>query len=344
MGSCHPALKQHIGSAVARDELIFKKSLRVQMDALVLGPLRHLQVCSQQSGMTLDLPYAILIDGLDECKGERCQRELLSVIGLGLLVPDLPFRIFLASRPEMAIRTALEPGGLLHGRANHLQLSDKYYAGKDMCRYLRKRLQDLSLRVGNPNWFTEKDIDTLVEGASGQFIYVATAFKYISEPRGSPPDRLRIVLTWKPQDANPARPFETLDILYTNILLNAKEAYEAVDTHHGRDFLVLFRIYQINNYPDITVPNSGINVSVEALGELLGLEGNAAEILISDLHSLVALQGDSLRPWHKSFYDFLDEETRAKSFFVPRDHAYAHLAKCAMQYITQYPLKPYLGM
>jgi hypothetical protein len=242
----------------------------------------------------------------------------------------------------MAIRTALDAGGDLHGVANHLQLSDKYYAGKDMCRYLRKRLQGLSSRIGDPQWFTEQDINSLVDAASGQFVYVATAFKYISEPRGFPPDRLRIVLTWTPGEARPARPFEVLDRLYTNILLNAKEAYEAVDTHHGRDFLMLFRIYQLNNYPDTSlVPQSGANIDIAVLGSLLGLERNAAEILISDLHSLVTIQGRSLHQWHKSFYDFLDEETRAKDLFVPRGHAYAHLAKCAMQQIMKLPLEPY---
>ncbi|RXW15233.1 hypothetical protein EST38_g10623 [Candolleomyces aberdarensis] len=116
-----------------------------------------------------------------------------------------------------------------------------------MCRYLRKRFAALSPRVGIPQWFTENDINTLVEAGSGQFVYVATVFNYISEPRGSPVDRLRIVLPWTPHKRQVARPFEALDRLYTNILLAAKEAYESIDTHRERNFLVHLRIYQLNS-------------------------------------------------------------------------------------------------
>ncbi|RXW12679.1 hypothetical protein EST38_g13175 [Candolleomyces aberdarensis] len=303
------------------------------MDTLIVRPFR----CLRERG-DFDLttfPYAILIDGLDECKGEARQAELLTAIRLCLLTTDLPFCIFLASRPEMAIRTALDPGGHLQAVANHLPLSDKYYAAKDMCRYLRKRFQDLSPRVGNPQWFTEKDIDVLAEAASGQFVYVATAFNYISEPRGSPADRLKIVLTWTPHEGQAACPFEALDRLYTNILLAAKEAYEAVDTHRGNDFLILLRIYQLNS---AHAHFDGIQPDI--LHSLLELESNAAEILISDLHSLVTLEAGSRLSWyHKSFGDFWGEKSRSKDLFVPRPRLCAHVARYYMQFIIKIPLE-----
>ncbi|RXW14463.1 hypothetical protein EST38_g11393 [Candolleomyces aberdarensis] len=333
VGSRNLSLKHLISAVVAQDPFIFRKSLQTQMDTLIVGPFRKFRDCADLDINTF--PSAILIDGLDECKGEALQAELLTAIRLALLADDLPFRIFIASRPEMAIRTALEPGGHLHGVAIHLPLSDKYYAAKDMCRYLQRRFHGLSPRVGDPLWFTEKDINTLVKAASGQFIYVATAFKYISEPRGSPMDRLKIVLTWTPHGGQMARPFEALDRLYTNILLNAKEAYEAVDTHRGRDFLLLFRIYQLNSSQDLS-----FTVSPDILNSVLDLESNATQILISDLRSLVTLEcGSRLREYHKSFYDFLDEDSRAKDLFVPIAHVYAHLAKCQMQNIMKYTLE-----
>ncbi|RXW11728.1 hypothetical protein EST38_g14127, partial [Candolleomyces aberdarensis] len=245
VGSRNPALKQFISATVAENSLIFTKSLKTQMDTLIVRPFRRLRERGDLDLTTF--PYAILIDGLDECKEEARQAELLTAIRLCLLATDLPFRIFLASRPEIAIRGALGPGGHLHRVANHLPLSDKYYAAKDMCRYLRRRFQELSPRVGNPQWFTEQNINILAEAASGQFVYVSTAFNYISEPRGSPAERLKIILTWTPHEGQVARPFEALDRLYTNILLAAKEAYEAVDTHRGSDFLILLRIYQLNS-------------------------------------------------------------------------------------------------
>jgi hypothetical protein len=292
------------------------------------------------------LPYVILIDGLDEGRGEDRQAELLKAIRRCLLVDDLPFRIFVASRPELAIHSALQPGGLLRGMAYHIQLSDKYDATADMRRYLRRRFEDIGLRINNPNWFSESDIETLVQAGSGQFIYVATVYKYISTPRASPAARLKIVLTWTPREGQATRPFEVLDKLYTNILLDAKNAYEAVDSHHGRDFLLLFRTYHM----EITGLKLHARIALSAgfaadvLSVLLSLEPQGEETLISDLRCLVAFKPGGgpeklrLHLYHKSFSDFLEEPSRAKDLFVPESRVYTHLAKCFMQHIIKCPL------
>ncbi|RXW19729.1 hypothetical protein EST38_g6121 [Candolleomyces aberdarensis] len=336
LGRRSPGVKRLIKAAVEEDPLIFSQSLRDQMATLVMGPFERLG----SEGLDFStVPYTILIDGLDECRGEDSQAELLTAIKECLLFDHLPFRIFIASRPEWAIRTALAPGGHLHALAYHIQLSDKYDASGDMCRYLQRRFHALTSRTGNPQWFTQRDIDTLVEAASGQFVYVAVAFNYISERRASPAERLKIILTWTPHVGQIARPFEALDALYTNILLAAKKAYEAVDTHHGRDFLVLFRAHHINisgfQIHDITV-----GPSVELFSVLwLGLEAGAERGLFSDLRSLVTLEryadgNHSLRLYHKSFSDFLEGEIRAKDLFVPEARVHKHIAKCFMQRIT----------
>jgi hypothetical protein len=224
--------------------------------------------------------------------------------------------------------------------AYHIQLSDKYDATADMRRYLQRRFGDIGLRINNPNWFSEDDVETLVQAGSGQFIYVATVYKYISEPRASPAARLKAVLTWTPHAGQVAKPFEVLDKLYSNILLAAKDTYEAVDTHHGRDFLLLLRAHHVN------IKGFDIDIKMypaDLLSSLLNLEPQAEEALISDLRSLVALEPDEnsylrLRLYHKSFTDFLEEPSRAKDLFVPESRVYTHLAKCCMQYIIECPL------
>ncbi|RXW17734.1 hypothetical protein EST38_g8120 [Candolleomyces aberdarensis] len=289
------------------------------------------------------LPYVILIDGLDECTGEDRQAELLTAVKEGLLVNGLPFRIFIASRPEWAIRTALEPGGHLRNVAYHIQLSDNYDASSDMRRYLQRRFEDIGLRIGNSHWFTEDNIETLVTAASGQFVYVATVFKYISERRASPAGRLKIVLDWTPHEGQKARPFECLDRLYANILLAAKNAYEAVDTHSGHDFLLLFNAHHLNAIGIPTSSTSWLKLSADSFSVMLGLEAGAQDNLVTDLRSLVTLEMDmrqssSLRMYHKSFSDFLEEESRAKDLFVPKSRIYTHLAMCCLQNIVKCPL------
>ncbi|RXW19916.1 hypothetical protein EST38_g5944 [Candolleomyces aberdarensis] len=336
-------LRRWINGIVDAQPLIFSQSLQTQMDTLIVGPLRHFREMEANMNLDLDsLPYAILIDGLDECKGEDCQAELLAAIRHSLLADDLPFRIFIASRPEWAIRTALAPGGDLHALAYHIQLSDHYDATEDMRRYLRRRFQDIGLRIGNSQWFTEGNIDTLVRAGSGQFIYVATVFKYISERRASPVHRLKTVLNWTPHEGQAARPFETLDILYASILSAAKEAYEAVDTHSGRNFCLLFKIYHFAAAESLFL-RQWSSFLLDTLTSVLGLEDDGAEILFSDLRSLVALERDGegqlvLRHYHKSFPDFLNQRSRAKDLFVPQACVRAHLAKSCMQRIVECPL------
>jgi hypothetical protein len=157
-------------------------------------------------------------------------------------------------------------------------------------------------------------------------------YNYISEPRTSPEERLRIVLTWTPHEGQIARPFEALDRLYTNILLAAKGTYEAIDTHKGRDFLLLVRFYTLW---------CGEQANIHSA--LLDLGARAEEHIVSDLRSIVTIDTEEdgdvyLRPYHKSFSDFYREESRAKDLFVPESRVHAHSAKCSMQYIIKCPL------
>ncbi|RXW15603.1 hypothetical protein EST38_g10258 [Candolleomyces aberdarensis] len=356
LGLNHPFLQHTIAGAVKHNPLIFSQSLKTQMDVLVVRPFESLRRSKQSDISTF--PYAILIDGLDECTGEpstaadskhvntRCnaedrQAELLAAIKNSLLDSDLPFRIFIASRPEWAIRTALGTGGSFHKLAYHVQLSDKYDATEDMRRYLQRRFRDIGLKIGQPHWFTEGNIETLVRAASGQFVYVATVFKYVSERRASPVHRLKTVLNWTPDQGQVVKPFEVLDMLYTNILLNAKEAYEAIDTHHGRDFLLLFRIYQLDAMGwllSLFNPKFGHRIA----NAVLDLESNALEILTLDLRSLVYLKENELSTsclavYHKSLYDFMDQASRARELYIPKARVYTHLVKCCMERIIELP-------
>jgi hypothetical protein len=338
LGLKHPPLQSAVIAAVNNNPFILSWSIQSQMDALIVRPFKNLQ-----SNQVIDIktfPHVILIDGLDACMGEDQQAELLAAISHCILGNDLPF---IASRPELAIRSALEPGGHLHGEAYHIQLSDKYDASEDMNRFLQRRFKDIGLRINNPTWFAQNDVKALVEAASGQFFYVAAIYKYISQRRTSPEEMLKIVLNWTPHEHQGRRPFEVLDRLYTSVLLAAKQAYEGPDTHHGRDFLLVFRAHHINITGFDFLSGSSVRHPANHLSTLLHLEPRAEENLILDLRSLVTLEtgedGHSvLRLYHKSFSDFLEAPSRAKDLFVPRSRVAAHLAECCMRHIIECPL------
>ncbi|KAJ2932497.1 hypothetical protein H1R20_g4615, partial [Candolleomyces eurysporus] len=300
LGSSKPALREAISAAVTKDPLIFERSLKTQMNKLIVNPIEDLSRAIPNPELAA-LPYAILIDGVDECANEQRQAELLATIDDCLLQNDaLPFRVFITGRPEWAIRSALEVAGHLHQKAYHIQLSDQYDASGDIRRSLWRRLRDIGRRSGDPralspSWPSEEDIETLVINASGQFIYAATVIKFVSERRSSPVDRLQAVLTWTSEDR--AQPFATLDLLYTNIVSAAKEAYEAA--HPERDFLLLLRVYQMVQESQWITPPL---LHLPSLAKILDLEDEAHRWLITDLRAIVTttmVSSDKLKRWEK---------------------------------------------
>ncbi|KAJ2923213.1 hypothetical protein H1R20_g13882, partial [Candolleomyces eurysporus] len=335
IGLHNSALQDAIAKAVEKDPLIFGKKIKIQMDTLVVAPFKR--VCASGELDRNTFPHAILIDGLDECSGEENQAELLSTIKHCLLDNDLPFRIFLASRPEWAIRSTLDPDpeGYLYQLAYHIKLSDKYDATADIRRYLWRKLRDIGRRSRDRRghshlWPTQEDIEKLVVAASGQFIYAATVFKYVSERRSSPVDRLRTVVNWTPEAGQQTRPFEHLDMLYRNILSTAKEMYEAVDTNRGRDFLLLLRVHQMN-----ALRRCDIGMKAAHFDEIIGLDEGGHEDLCSDLHSLVFFQRKQMRFYHQSFSEFLDSEFRAQHLFVSETQVREYVTKSCLQKILQ---------
>ncbi|KAJ2933498.1 hypothetical protein H1R20_g3591, partial [Candolleomyces eurysporus] len=348
LGRHDPRLRDYIKEAVEEDPLIFTRTIRTQMDTLVVRPFKQLQ--ANAGFKTSSFPHAVLIDGLDECAGEERQAELLSTIKHCLLDNDLPFRIFIASRPEWAIRSALnaEIEGYLHPLAYHIQLSDKYDATDDIRRYLLWRLQGIGRRSHDPrarsqSWPTVEDIEKLVLAASGQFVYAATVVKYVSERRSSPVDRLQTVVDWTPEKGQLATPFAALDVLYAGILSAAKESYEAVDTNRGRNFLLLLRAHHINH--DFRVGSR--RWAAQEFDEILNLERNAHEVLISDLHSLALFHSNPSTPgflklhfYHRSFSEFLDSESRSKNLFITETQVKAYVSEGLVQVINEVSLEP----
>ncbi|KAJ2925909.1 hypothetical protein H1R20_g11186, partial [Candolleomyces eurysporus] len=348
LGQHDPRLREYITKAIEKDPPIFTRTTQTQMDTLVVRPFKQLQANGDYDPDSF--PHTVLIDGLDECSGEERQAELLSTIKHCLLDNDLPFRIFIASRPEWAIRSALnsETRGYLHPLAYHIQLSDKYDATDDIRRYLWRRLQDIGSRSHDPrgrswSWPRVEDIEKLVLAASGQFVYAATVVKYVSERRSSPVDRLQTVVDWTPKKGQLARPFEALDILYTSILSAAKESYEAVDTNQERNFLLLLRAHQINS--DFRV---GERWDAHEFDDILNLESNAYQVLVSDLHSLVVFHQDPcdsetfivMHFYHRSFSEFLDSEARSKNLFIPEIQVQAYVSEVVVQGINRVSLEP----
>ncbi|KAF6752965.1 hypothetical protein DFP72DRAFT_433149 [Ephemerocybe angulata] len=327
LGKRSGALRQMIGIAVEDDTLIFKQTLQTQIEQLILIPVARLPPAEADR-----LPYAILIDGLDECNEEDDQRALLHAIHDSFLQRQSPFRIFLTSRPEQAIFGALAPGGLLGSKwkVYLIRLSDDHDATSDIRLTVRRNLERIGRQRGcEPTWFTEEDVDSIVAAASGQYIYAATAIRYITQPRRPPVESLRAIRSIQsgtPHDGD--NPLAPLDSLYSLILTAAREAYEGIDTSMKRNFLLILRVY-------LAINTINLNLDIDRQDLLLGLGEGAFESLSCDIRSLLTTHSPGshgaettrIKVYHRSFLDFLNAPERAGALHIPK-------IQCA-EYITE---------
>ncbi|RXW23121.1 hypothetical protein EST38_g2754 [Candolleomyces aberdarensis] len=319
-----PALKNSVAQAMRDKPLLFKKNLRVQMEALILTPLRQVAVESK-------VPGVVLIDGLDECEAEQFfdshvasrtgksmerekgedQLEILQVLREAALDPAFPFRIVIASRPERVFREFFNNESHKSSFAPSLVLDEKYNPNADIILFLQAKFSEIRRRYKlSPSWPSPETLATLLDQASGQFIYAATVIRYITTSRhGSPQTLLDQVLKVKPSSGT--NPFSHLDAFYTHILQSASNTILAVKwlwIIKGEVTHDLF--FYLHHTPAAFIINL-----------LLQTDDGGAEYVLGDLHSLIDVPpsddlGTPYRPYHKSLYDFLGSEDRCGPIYV----------------------------
>ncbi|RXW13435.1 hypothetical protein EST38_g12418 [Candolleomyces aberdarensis] len=226
-------LQTAISTAVEKNTDVFEKNLHVQMEALVLSPLR--EVVRQPDGPGLH--GAIIIDGLDECEAEQYhdtagtgsqdkpvrtdaqdQLEILQVLQAASSDPSFPFRILIASRPERVFREFFDPENNPTPSAHKLDLNEDYNADADITLFLGAQFNLLRRRYHfPPSWPPPGTIQTLVENASGQFIYAATVIRFLEAGHREPPKALLDAILKMGTKVN-SNPLKRLDLLYSHIL------------------------------------------------------------------------------------------------------------------------------
>ncbi|RXW14353.1 hypothetical protein EST38_g11500 [Candolleomyces aberdarensis] len=225
----HKAMTQvtdRILSAVEHNPAVFDHKLEVQLDQLILEPLR---AC--QEGRSA-WPKVIIIDGLDECEAvqyhdeaqssaprrskEDDQIEILSVLKIAASDPDFPFRIVIASRPEHAIKRFF--ADVAKPLTRELFLDAKYNPDADMALFLESKFANIRRESRLPSSWPGEDVrQTLIANASGQFIYVATVGRFMEVSGGDPDELLKQVLRLPGFKAS-TDALAPLDALYTHIL------------------------------------------------------------------------------------------------------------------------------
>ncbi|KAF8195026.1 hypothetical protein BJ912DRAFT_163105 [Pholiota molesta] len=318
-----PEIRERIDLAIEEKPTIFSRALAVQMQVLVVEPLKSLQPSPT--------PIVVITDGLDECGPSReSPAHLLSALGSAISeLQHIPLLFVIASRPEFDIREAFS-GDLLSSLVKSLVLDDKYKPDEDIKLYLDDMFEEIHtqwLQLGGPLpavWPAKEDVDFLVSKASGQFIFAAAVKRFVKSPRHHPQARLRVFMGLSAPETE--TPFALLDALYLSILSSAA------------DIQKLLEIFTVVFFFDKTA--AGVTLTVKGIEALLGF---TIGTVLLDMHALVCVpldRGSELRIYHASLYDFFTDRSRSGMYYIDASLVDITLSRYCLRLIANYPHIP----
>ena len=304
----HAEFRSVLTSLIQSDPEIAYESLYDQMKRLIVQPLN-------ESGIST----VIVIDAVDECEDEEPASAILSV--LGRLVREIPkVKFLLTGRPESRISEGFRLPLLakmtdvfvLHGVESH-------QVGSDIRLFFKTNFSELvERRRGLEDWPTGEQLDQLCGRAAGLFIYAAATFKFLDNNKWDPRERLDTLLQSQKIGDREGR---SLDSLYTSILREAFGEKNLEDDAKTRSILGAV----------ILAANP---LSPSSIAMLLGFNAKGVPPLLSSVNSLLVLREDThhpVRPFHKSFPDFITDPARCtdpRFYISPPDHHVQLLMGC----------------
>ena len=289
----YPEFRSIFVPLVQSDPEIAYESLYGQMNRLIVQPL-----------MESAIPTVIMIDALDECKDDEPASAILSV--LGQFVTKIPkVKFFITGRPEPRIRDGFQLPLLV--RATDVFVLHEVEPNRvdnDIRLFFKQGFLELSRRRGLGAWPSEEQLDLLCERSSGLFVYAVAAIRFIDQKSKGPERRLDRLLQSPESSADVGKTkFKgnvTLDFLYMSIL---QEAFDDDDTENDPGVRPVLGAVVLAINP----------LSPSTIATILGFDVKDVFPLLLSAHSLLALRDDinhPVRPFHKSFSDFIIDPSR----------------------------------
>ena len=281
---------------VRLDPEIAHESLYNQMDKLIVQPL-------VKSGIST----IIVIDALDECKDEENASKILTV--LGQFVAKIPkVKFFLTGRPETRIREGIRLPSLVRATdvfALHEVEPDQ--VDHDVRLLFTNHFSGPgNSRRGLGGWPTEEQLDLLCKRATGLFVHAMATIRFINQVNKNPKRQLDRLLQSPEisvfEGKTKFRENATLDSLYSSIL---QQAFDDDDDpeHDLRARSVLGAVILAAN-----------PLSPATIAALLGFDIDDVFPHLLSMSSLLVFQEEDadfpVRPFHKSFPDFITDPVR----------------------------------
>ena len=295
----YPDFRSHFVSLLRTNPDVVHESLYSQMQKLIAKPLREARIST-----------VVVIDALDECKDNEPSSAILSV--LGRFVGDISkVKFFITGRPEPRIKTGFRLP-LLADSTDIFVLHDvqPLLIDSDIRMFLTHELSELGHRRELEEWPTKEHIDILCSRAAGLFVYAAATVRFLDSSIHLPQDQLDEILKVPGSTTHEGKTRldseTTLDSLYRSIL---QTAFSEEDP--GVDSKVRAVIGTV-----IMVVNP---LAPPAIAELIGLKPEEVKLYLGLVQSLLPLGEDPnqpVKPFHKSFPDFITDPARCNARFL----------------------------
>ncbi|KAJ8072304.1 hypothetical protein PM082_015863 [Marasmius tenuissimus] len=329
-----PSLRTFVDQQISRNPTLLDADLEHQFRELVVKPSLQMERSGIELGSAQKVPNLVIIDGLDECGDEDTQKHVLSTILSpyqqlpGSTVPSLKFLI--CSRPEAWIREAFDED--LGRLTKHIALNNAFQTDRDIKRYYMHEFEAIRtspkfarLRFPSP-WPSYTDLGRLVQKSSRQFVYAATAVKFVTTPYSNPLDQLRAILDYDPENERSDSPFPELDRLYHIIL--------SLNPNREKLLPVLAAIFIGPPYP---------SPSPEVIEFLLCLTPGEVDLTLRAMYSILWIGGgwDEIKVFHTSFSEFVQDRSRSGIFYFDRPVQTHFLARRWLQALSAEKLRRY---
>jgi NACHT domain len=292
-----PAFKSALRKAISADEGIVRRTQKAQWAALIQKPLSELLASSSPQRVLL------VIDAVDECGTDDDMSHIVELLLDARGINQTALRVFVTSRPEVAIRNGFDHDLDQHHLNLVLHQISEFVVRSDLFIFLRYHFTKIrQLRRLAVDWPGDANIHRLVAMSGNLFIWAATVCRFISKGGLLVKTRLSSILK---RSHNPGGPETALDRIYLMVLENAiggdltDEEKEEVSNHFRHTLGTIIALFA--------------PLSVVGLGSLLGVETEEIEQILADLHSILDIPSGTdypIRLHHPSFRDFLYDRSR----------------------------------
>lgn len=315
-----PALRQHICDAVSERRDIATQSLSDQWRQLVLGPLSKL---AKQSS------HLLVVDSLDECDDDRNMQVVVQLLAEAPLPLEFRLRVFLTSRPEVAIQHSFSRMSDAQYKDMVLHDISRSIVDQDIALFLKDKFGDIAKDRKLPaGWPGEGIITQLVQSASGLFIWAAIAARFVHDGKQFAKTRLdKLVAS---NSGPPLAPEKYLDEIYITVLKNSVSP-KYTDEEREEHYKILR--YLLGSIVILFSP-----MSAQSLDNLLCAMDGSIDQMLENLHAIIDAPSDQARQisFHPSFRDFILDKNRCSdtNFWVNEEQAHAALAVSCIQFMT----------